>query len=81
MAKLTAKTRAAIPTSEFAGPGRTYPIQDRSHAANAESRVANKSPALKARVDAAVHREYPTLGEKSKKKSGPPKSPWVHGQD
>lgn len=79
MAKLTAKTRDAIPTSEFAGPGRTYPIEDESHAANAKARVANKSPALKARVDAKVDREYPSMGKA--KKSGPPKSPWVHGQD
>lgn len=32
MAKLTAKARAAIPTDEFAGPDRTYPIEDADHA-------------------------------------------------
>jgi hypothetical protein len=67
MAKLTAKTRNAIPTSKFAGPNRTYPDQDPSHARNALSRVANKSPALKARVDAKVHRDWPGIGEDSKK--------------
>ena len=57
MAKLTAKTRAKIPTSKFAGPDRSYPIQDKAHAANAKARVAQfGSPALKARVDAAANK-------------------------
>lgn len=63
MAKLTAKTRNAIPAKDFAGPDRSYPIEDKSHARNALARVANKSPALKARVDAAVHRKYPSIGK------------------
>lgn len=66
MAKLTAKARKAIPTSKFAGPKRSYPDQDASHARNALARVANKSPALKARVDAKVHRDWPGMGEKDK---------------
>jgi hypothetical protein len=53
MAKLTAKTRAKIPTSKFAGPDRSYPIQDKAHARNAKARAAQfASPALKARIDA-----------------------------
>jgi len=39
MAKLDAAERKAIPKSEFAGPGRSYPIPDRSHAANAKARA------------------------------------------
>lgn len=66
MAKLTAKARKAIPTSKFAGPDRSYPDQDASHARNALSRVANKSPSLKARVDAKVHRDWPGIGGKNK---------------
>lgn len=31
MAKLTSKARAAIPADEFAGPDRSYPIEDRAH--------------------------------------------------
>ncbi len=38
MAKLTSKERAALPSSVFAGPGRSYPIPDRGHAIAAESR-------------------------------------------
>lgn len=40
MAKLTAKARKKIPSAEFALPKeRKYPIQDRSHAANAKARA------------------------------------------
>lgn len=40
MAKLTTKARKAIPGSEFALPGRRYPIEDKSHAANARASVS-----------------------------------------
>lgn len=39
MSKLTAKTRAALPNSSFAGPDRSYPVQDKNHAANAKARA------------------------------------------
>lgn len=39
MAKLTAKQRNKLPDSAFAGSNRTYPIPDRSHAANAKARA------------------------------------------
>ena len=39
MTVLTAKTRKAIPTSQFAGPNRSFPVQDARHAANAKSRA------------------------------------------
>lgn len=32
MAKLTSAKRNKLPKSAFAGPGRTYPVNDRSHA-------------------------------------------------
>ncbi len=32
MAKLTNGQRKALPASEFAGPGRTFPINDKKHA-------------------------------------------------
>lgn len=63
MAKLTAATRKKIPTKEFAGPDRSYPIQDKSHARNALARVSGKP--IEARVRAAVHRKYPGIGQKS----------------
>lgn len=36
MAKLTAAQRHKLPASVFAGPGRSYPIPDASHAIAAE---------------------------------------------
>ena len=64
MSKLTTERRAEIPGSEFAGPDRSYPIEDANHARNALSRVSqNGSPALQARVRAAVHRKYPGIGK------------------
>jgi len=64
MAKLTAAARKKIPTKSFAGPDRSYPIQDASHARNALSRVSQHgSPEVKARVRAAVHRKYPDIGK------------------
>jgi hypothetical protein len=62
MAKLTAKARKAIPAKEFAGPDRSYPIEDKSHARNALARVAQHgSPALQAKVRAKVKRKYPGM--------------------
>ena len=64
MAQLTASTRRAIPTGDFALPGRRYPIEDKSHARNALSRVSqNGTPAEKAEVRAKVHRKFPAIGK------------------
>lgn len=69
MAKLTTAARKAIPTKSFAGPHRSYPIEDRSHARNALARVSQfGSSELKAKVRAKVHAKYPTLGSLKKAK-------------
>lgn len=39
MAKLTAKSRDALPDSDFAGPDRSYPDQDRAHQVNGRARA------------------------------------------
>ena len=39
MAKLTAASRKSIPASKFALPGGRYPVEDKSHAANAKARA------------------------------------------
>ncbi len=62
MAKLTAKTRNAIPAKDFAGPDRSYPIEDKSHARNALARASGKP--VEGRVRAAVHRKFPGIGKK-----------------
>lgn len=73
MAKLTTKQRNALPASDFAGPNRTYPVNDAAHAKNAKSRVAaNGSPALQAKVDAKANK---VLGSKSKSTSKTTMSP------
>jgi hypothetical protein len=67
MAKLTAKTRNAIPGKSFALPGREYPIEDKSHARNALSRVSqNGNSQEKATVRAKVHAKYPSIGADKK---------------
>ena len=64
MAKLTAKRRNALSPKSFAGPDRSYPIPDASHARNALSRVSQfGSPALKAKVRAKVHAKFPGIGK------------------
>jgi hypothetical protein len=71
MSKLTTSERKEIPTSSFAGPDRSYPIEDAAHARNALARVSQfGSPALKARVRAKVHAKYPGMGSKIKKGLG-----------
>ncbi len=39
MAELSTKTRNKLPASQFAGPDRSYPIPDKSHAGNAKGRA------------------------------------------
>lgn len=80
MAKLSYAARKSLPTKSFAGPKRSYPIEDASHARNALSRVSQfGSPALKAKVRSAVHSKYPGIGssksaKSSAKKAAPSKS-------
>ena len=65
MAKLTAKRRNALPAKSFAGPARSYPIEDASHARNALARVSQfGSPGLKAKVRAKVHKKFPGIAMK-----------------
>ena len=39
MTKLTQEARDELPAKDFAGKHRTYPIEDRAHAANAKARA------------------------------------------
>ncbi len=41
MARLTAAARKALPKADFAGPGRSYPVQDKAHAAAAKGRATS----------------------------------------
>lgn len=61
---LTAAQRHHLPKSDFALPGERYPINDPNHARNALARVSQHgTPSEKARVRAAVHRKYPSIGK------------------
>lgn len=72
MAKLTTKKRNALKTSSFALPGRKYPIEDKSHAQNALSRVSQfGTPAEKATVRAKVAKKFPGMVHGHKKGENP----------
>jgi len=58
---LDAAKRNALPGKDFAGPDRSFPVNDMSHAKNALARVANRSESLKAAVRAKVHAKYPDI--------------------
>lgn len=76
MAKLSTAQRDKMPAKDFALPGGRYPVEDRTHAANAKARASQQyakgklSAAEKAKVDAAANKK---LGEKDGKKSDPKK--------
>ena len=76
MAPLTTKRRNSLPDSTFAGPDRSYPIPDESHARNALARAAqNASPDLKEKIKAKVKRKFPSIhveGEPSKSRTDRP---------
>jgi hypothetical protein len=72
MSKLSSADRKALPSSDFALPGKgkgiggkgpgSYPIEDAGHARNALSRVAQHgSPAEKAAVRRKVKAKYPAI--------------------
>ncbi len=55
MAKLTTARRNKLPKSAFAGPGRSYPVEDKSHARNALARASQMVNAGKLSPSAAAH--------------------------
>ena len=69
MAKLTTKGRNALSAKDFAGPDRSYPVQDKAHAANAKARASQAvnagrmSKAEAAKIDAKANAK---LGKKGK---------------
>lgn len=62
MAKLSAAARKKLPSSQFAGPNKSYPVPDRSHAANAKARAAQAtkagrmSKAAESKIDAKANK-------------------------
>jgi hypothetical protein len=75
MAKLTTKARNALPDSDFAGPDRSFPVNNPSHARDALARASQFHPELKAKIKAKVHRKFPNIkieGEPAKKRADKP---------
>lgn len=76
MATLTAKARKALPPNKFAGPGRSYPVPDKTHARLAKSgasraaNVGNISESQENKIDAAANR---VLHANPNKMAGPKK--------
>ena len=62
MAKLNSAARKALPKSDFAGPDRSFPVPDKSHAANAKARASQAvnegrmSKGTEARIDAKANK-------------------------
>ena len=62
MSKLNAAARKKLPASAFAGPDRSYPVNDRAHAANAKARASQAvnagrmSKSTEAKIDAKANR-------------------------
>jgi hypothetical protein len=64
MSLLKAKQRNALPSKDFAGPDRSYPIPDKSHARNALARASQfASAGEKEKIDAKVHSKFPSIGK------------------
>jgi hypothetical protein len=67
MAKLSTTSRNKLPSSKFAGPDRSYPVEDKAHARNAKARASEEynkgklSASAKAKIDAKADR---VLGKK-----------------
>ena len=45
MAKLTTKARKSLPAKDFAGPNRSYPVENASHARDAKARASQATNA------------------------------------
>lgn len=59
MARLKAAQRRALPASAFAGPGRSFPVNDPGHAKAALGLInhapASARPKIRARAEAMLH--------------------------
>lgn len=63
MSKLTPKARAKIPAAKFAGPNKSFPVENKAHAKAAildapkAERKGTISPMQKAMIDAKARKE------------------------
>ncbi len=52
MARLSSKQRKALPSSDFAGPGRSFPMNDMNHVEAAVREEKFASPATRRKINA-----------------------------
>lgn len=57
MAKLSTSSRNKLPAKDFAGKGRSYPIEDKGHAKAAIARAEEFSPPDKAKIIAKAEKK------------------------
>jgi len=62
MARLSSKQRKAMPSGEFAGPGRSFPMNDITHARMAVAMEKNASPATRAKINARARKMGVNVG-------------------
>lgn len=73
MARLSAAKRRTLPTRDFAGPGRSYPVNDAAHARNAKARASEMrkkgrlSSAQEARIDRLADRKLKSTRKGTRK--------------
>lgn len=68
MAKLTAAARKRLKPGQFAGPDRSYPVEDASHARNALARASQQYKAgrlSKAQYDSIVSKARKALAKRT----------------
>lgn len=61
MAILKAAQRKKLPTQDFAGPGRSYPVPDANHARAALSMLHNAPPEEQKTIKAKVKKKFPGI--------------------
>ena len=69
MSKLSTKQRKALPDSAFAGPDRSYPVNNPSHAANAKARASQavNSGRMSKSTEAKIDRKANAVLNKGKR--------------
>ena len=68
MARLTAAQRKKLPSSSFAGPGRSFPMNDKAHAKAAVREEKFASPATRKKINSRARSAGVSVGGKSPKK-------------
>ncbi len=70
MARLTAAQRRKLPSSSFAGPGRSFPMNDKAHAHAAVREEKFASPTTKKKINSRARAMGVKVGGKTTTKRG-----------